>query len=365
MYETNEEMLFRARIAGDSIFATPITGAGPAKALGKGYYYVPSRPYALRAGVLVNVKDPCEIKSFSANLVCFPEDFPDKHGCTYVAVDGFYYEVLKKTKTDERYRSFGDVRKALNETIKRARSTYDEYLKQGGCCFFVTLTVKKEHYQNMDLEKSYSFLRDRLKNFRKGMGYCGNNLRPAGEIYFFERYYATEPKFHIHAFFFYKGKNDEKEIRQMIKKYWHIGRISVKKAYTPEVLEYPGVNIPGKYEKLKDAATWLWANRPEEQDAIRFLNSRQRFYPQNRQVQILRRKLFGAMYFPRGKSPIAVYGEVSDLEKEMELTLEQFEEMIQPETFTTGTLPITDKLTGRKVSTVTCISGKLKTGRAL
>ena len=357
---TNTETLFRTRFSGETVFATPILRDNPVQWLGGGYYYVPSHPFALRAGLLVSLRDPSITMPYSQSAVCTFEEFPKRKNCTAIEVDSLYYKVQKKTKSAEHYRTFGDMKTTLNRATKQARNTYDMYLNRGGCCFFLTLTVSREHYTNMTIEDCYAFIRTRLKCFRKGMSYQGNTLHPDGEIYFIERYFLPEPRFHIHAFLFFNDSHNQQELRNMIKKYWHVGRISVEMVDTPEVLDYPGVSIPEKYERLKEAASWLWSNRPPEKDAIRYLNSRMRFYPKNKQAQIIRRKLFSAMYYPRGKSPVAVYGDVSALQEEMTLTLEQIAEIVDPETFTVETFPITDKKTGVKVATMPCIRGILK-----
>lgn len=353
-------MLFRARVSRNTVFATPISGDSPVQWLGGGYYYVPSRPFALRTGILVSLRDPTVTMHYSRSAVCSPEAFPYKQNCTVVESDGLYYEVQRKTKSAERYRPFGDMQMTLDRATKQARNTYDMYLKRGGCCFFLTLTVGREHCANMTIEDCYAFIKTRLKSFRKGMGYHKNEIRPNGEIYIIERYYMAEPRFHIHAYLFFNNPHSQQEIRNLVKKYWHVGRISVAMIDTPDVLDYPGVTIPGKLEKLKDAAMWLRMNRPPEKDAIRFLNSRIRFYPKDKQAQVIRRKLYSAMYFPRGKSPVAVYGDISPLQEEMKLTLEQLEEIVDPETFTVETFSITDKKTGVKVATMPCIRGNLK-----
>lgn len=358
--DKNQEALFRVHLSENRIYATPITGDSPVKTLTGKYYFVPSRPFVLRAGLLVSIRDPSVTKPFLPELICSPKDFAHRQECTYVEIDGQYYEILQKKKSNELYRPYGDMQQILNGAVKTAINTYHTYAELGGCCIFLTLTVKREHYGKKNLEKGFSFLRNRLNSFRKGMNYHKNNLRPDGEIYFIERYYSSEPKFHVHAYFFYNTQHNEKEIRKMIKRYWHLGRISVKQVDSPAVLSYPSVSIPKKYEKLQDAVSWLWANRPDEQGAIRFLNSRLRLYPNNKQIQILRRKVFSAMFFPKGKTPISVYGDVFSPHAEKKLTLDQLEEIIDPETFTAETVPITDKRTGRIVASIPCIRGKMK-----
>ncbi len=358
--KTTTETLFRTRFSEGSIFATPMSGDSPIKTLLGKFYYVPSRPFALRAGLLVSIRDPSVKKALFPELICSPEDFEHRQDCTFVEMAGLYYEILQKKKSDELYRPYGDMQHILNSAVKTAINTYHTYAELGGCCFFLTLTVKREHYEKRNLEKGFSFLRNRLNSFRKGINYHKNNLRPDGEIYFIERYYSSEPKFHVHAYFFYNTQHNEKEIRKMIKRYWHLGRISVKQVDSPAVLSYPSVSIPKKYEKLQDAVSWLWANRLDEQSAIRFLNSKLRLYPKNKQVQILRRKVFSAFYFPKGKTPVSVYGDVFSPQAEKKLTLDQLEEIIAPETFRTETVPITDKRTGRIVATVPCIRGKMR-----